>query len=184
MAHLTSFARAILDMPESLHLREMVWDAGRDILCSFEAIKIISQQRDSSSAGLFASLLDTCVSLPSALGLCPAIFLDQLNAVKIHRRALSQANVELSAWQLYKRFMALFEKLGTEESASAQTKTLSLVATHTSGGFREQAWSDVLKETTVQCLQKLSSQGWPYLYTIIELTQFQTDAGATISKTI
>lgn len=156
--HFASFARAVLSMPESSGHREMIWDAARDVLCSFEAIKAVSQQQDSSSQGFFGSLLSTSTSLPAVLGLCPKFFLDQINAAKLHRLALSQANADLPSWQSYKSFAVTLEKSHTKESIAALAEILKVVAKHIAGSARERAWLDVLNTTTTQSLQRLISQ--------------------------
>jgi len=133
--------------------------AVQSIVCSFEAIKSISQQRGALNLGFFKTLQDVCEALPQALQLCPRLFVDQILAARSHRVALSQVDMELHTWQSYTYFEHIFGQIDAEEGASARLQTLTEVEKHVVSSVREQPWLDILDATVRMCLQMLRRKG-------------------------
>jgi hypothetical protein len=157
--HFASFARAILNTGRDFRTKELIWAAVRDIICSFDAIRAISQDLEAPNQSFFGTLLQTCQFMPEMLALCPRLFVDQIAAARFHGSALSHIDVELHSWQSYASFAFIFEKTDTE-GALARLETLTGVESHIGSGIRERHWLDILNNTALQCVQKLGLKGW------------------------
>lgn len=144
-------------MANHLELQELIWAAGRDVLSSSEAIRIMFQSIEGDHTNLFKKLQSLPSTVTSEHAIIPRLFSDQISAVVSQRATLDQLGVTVSTAYIYSRFAAACRVKGMD-GIRAQGNLLRTVEDMGKISV-DPEWNDTLGRTIEWCLEQLESRG-------------------------
>ncbi|CCA70157.1 hypothetical protein PIIN_04096 [Serendipita indica DSM 11827] len=156
--HFVSWLQALHTSQSDVELEKELWQSGRDILTSLDALKSLHNPETKPQENYFEHLKAAATSTPIVLQVAPRIFRDQAAATKVHRIQLANMKLDTSTSRLFSSYVAVYVDCAEDQQPQALLDHMRVIEATPDISIRDQEWKAILMRIRDVVFTRLVSQ--------------------------